>query len=189
MHVKKFYSELPPTTEDASQVANLAVPPESIVEALCELIRNKAVTVKSIICQHDTLAGGQRYPIHLVFYWKEVMHQYKIQERWQKAVTNLCCNINNNPIFAQANSILLHLPWTGNLTGFTNTIDIHQLSAFLTDEWLTDNHELMMLDILKQDLATASCTDNVFIENTAFSSLLTTACHNQQEYNSSWAYE
>jgi hypothetical protein len=67
MHVEKFYSKLPPTTEDASQVANLAVPPESIIEALCELICNKAA-IKSIICQHNTLAGGQHYPIHLVFY-------------------------------------------------------------------------------------------------------------------------
>jgi hypothetical protein len=141
MRVEKFYSELPPTTEDASQVANLEVTPECIVEALCELIRKKAVTVKSIICQHTSnpLTGRQRYPIHLVFYWKEVMHQYKIQERWQNAVTNLCCILDNDsesdPIYARANAILPHLPWTGNLTGlgFTNTIDIHQLSAFLTD--------------------------------------------------------
>jgi hypothetical protein len=189
MRVEKFYSELPPTTEDASQVANLAVPPESIIEALCQLIRNNAVTIKSIVCQHNALAGHQRYPIHLAFYWKEVMHQYKIQERWQKAVTNLYRNLDNNPIYAQANAILPHLAWTRNLTGFINSIDIHQLSAFLTDEWLTDDHELMMLDILKQDLATANCADNVFIENTAFLTLLTVACRNQQEYNSSQAYE
>ena len=150
---------------------------------------DKADTVKSIVCQHEPLVGGHRYPLHLVFYWKEVMHQYHIQERWQKAVMNLCCNLDDNPIYVQANSILPHLPWTGNLTGFTNTIDIHQLSAFLTDEWLTDDYELMMLDILKQDLAAANCDDNVFIENTAFLTLLTVACQNQQEYNSSQAYK
>ena len=110
-----------------------------------------------------------------------------INTKFKKVVTNICCNLDNSPIYAQANAILLHLPWTGNLTGFTNTIDIHQLSAFLTDEWLTDDHELIMLDILKQDLATANCSDNVFIENMAFLTLLTVACHNQQDYNSSQA--
>ena len=167
----------------------MAVPPESIIQALWELIRNKADTVKSIVCQHEPRAGGHRYPLHLVFNWKEVMRQCHIQERWQKAVTNLCRNLDNNPIYVQVNSILPHLPWTGNLTGFTNTIDIHQLSAFLTDEWLTDDHELIMLDILKQDLAAADCADNVFIKNTAFLTLLTVASQNQHEYNSSQAYE
>lgn len=189
MRVEKFYSGLPPTTEDASWVAKMAVPPESIIQALCELIRDKADTVKSIVCQHDPLAGGHQYPLHLVFYWKEVMRQYHIQERWQKAVTNLCRNLEVNQIYVRANSILPHLPWTGNLTGFTNTIDIHQLSAFMTDEWLTDDHELMMLDILKQDLAATNCVDKVFIENTAFLTLLTVASQNQQEYNSSQAYK
>ena len=61
----------------------------------------------------------------------------------------------------------------------------------MTEEWLTNDHELMMLDILKQDLVTANCTnsDNVFIENTAFLTLLTVASCNQQDYNSSKAYE
>ena len=187
MRVKKFYSELPQTTKDASQVAKFTVPPESIIQALCEFICNKKVTIKSIVCQHN--ASGHRYPLHLVFYWKEVMHQYKIQ--WKKAVTNICCNLDNSPIYTQVNDILPHLPWTGNLTGYTNTINIHQLSAFLTEEWLTNDHELMMLDILKQDLATANYTnsDNVFIENTAFLTLLTVASHNQQDYNSSKAYK
>ena len=189
MRVEKFYSELPPTTEDASHVANLAVPPESIVQELWDLIHNKTVTFKSIVCPHNTLAGGHRYPLHLVFYWKEVMHQYRIQEMWQKAVTNLCRNLGSNPIYVQANAILPHLPWTGNLTGFTHTIDIYQLSAFLTDEWLTCDHEIMMLDILKQDLAAANCADNVLVEDTAFLTLLTVAYRNQQEYNSSQAYE
>ena len=112
---------------------------------LTGLLNTKANTVKSIVCQHDPLARGHQYPLHLVFYWKEVMHQYHIQERWQKAVTNLSRNLEVNQIYIQANFILPHLPWTGNLTGFTNTIDIHQLS----DEWLTDDHELMMLESVR----------------------------------------
>jgi hypothetical protein len=60
MCVEKFYSGLPPTTEDASQVANMAVPPESIIKALWELIRNKADTVKSI--RHgDTVSQRRRW--------------------------------------------------------------------------------------------------------------------------------
>ena len=73
--------------------------------------------------------------------------------KWsQTFIRNLSINDNNptSSYFQQTNTILHHLLLTGHLVGFANTIEIHQLSAYLIKEWLTDDHELMMLDILRK---------------------------------------
>jgi len=91
-------------------------------------------------------------------------------------------------MFNAIKTALLYTPWTGQLQGFTNTIDLQQLSTYLTCEWLTDGHELLMLDVLKSDLLTNNCT-NLFIEDPAFTTLLEVAYENQEDYTTSKGYK
>ena len=95
-HPEKFYSELPPTTNNITQAANFATPPERIVDALWKLFHTQASMDKSIVCQHISLAGGECYPLCLVSYWREIVDQHKIQQKWQQAVTNLHQELVNN---------------------------------------------------------------------------------------------
>jgi hypothetical protein len=91
-------------------------------------------------------------------------------------------------VFDAIKTALLYTPWTGRLQGFRNTIDLQQLSAYLTREWLTDEHELLMLDVLKSDLLANNCT-NHFIEDPAFTTLLEVAYKNQEDYTTSNGYQ
>ena len=63
-----------------------------------------------------------------------------------------------------------------------------KLSVYFTQEWLSDDHELVMLSALKDNLIAAGNKDS-FIENTAFMLLLGSAYQDQQAYTTEKCYE
>ncbi|KAF5321301.1 hypothetical protein D9619_000198 [Psilocybe cf. subviscida] len=172
--IEKYYSTDPPNSTDLVHAHQFPLPPEDVVDGLWKALHmgSQSKKIQSIICQHEPSAGGQLFPLDLASYWKECLGQLAIQEKWMEAVE----------------AILPRLPWTGRLNGFANTINIDQLLLFLTREWLTDDHELILLDILKEDLACANHS-KVFVENTAFMVLLGTAYANDEEYATSSHYQ
>ena len=98
----------------------------------------------------------------------------EIQKKWKTAVQNLETFIRknkNSEALQQAFDTLSQLHWTGQLEPF-HIIDLHQLSIFFTADWLTDEHELVMLKALKEDLVVIGRADESFIEDTAFITLL-----------------
>jgi len=187
---QKYLSGLEPTTTKADEILCLPSPPESTVKILTKLIHDEAV--KSIECPHSaSVTRGCRYPVWIVLIWQELFHIRRDQKRWQHAVTNFETGRSleaGHKIFNAVKTALLYTPWTGQLQGFTNTIDLQQLSAYLTHEWLTDEYELLMLDVLKSDLLANNCT-NIFIEDPAFATLLEVAYENQEDYTTSKGYQ
>jgi hypothetical protein len=189
--VQKYTSELPPTVDDVHEIMSLHSPPDDILKTLQQSIR--AGLVKSIQCPHwhSPPAGGQRYPLWLAAFWVQLSSVRKIQESWRTAVRNLEAQVNQDkesvPL-RQAFNALSHIPWTGQLQGFRDTIELHKLSIYFTRGWLTDNHELVMLSALKDDLLAAKKTDS-FIENTAFMLLLGNAHRDRERYTTERCYE
>lgn len=61
------------------------------------------------------------------------------------------------------------------------------LSAFFTTEWLSDDHEYLMLQLLKKDLQDED-QHNIFMENTTFFLMLTAAYNNHENYKSDGHY-
>jgi hypothetical protein len=58
---------------------------------------------------------------------------------------------------------------------------MHHLSVYLSQEWLTDDHELLMLKVLEEDLHEVG-RDDCIIENTTFSLLLGNAFNKHDNY-------
>lgn len=155
MRPNKFTSNMPPNSENIADILGLHPPPESIVNALTTLIRDS--TIKSIRCPHESTAGKKRFPLVTVTYWARLITIRKIQSQWQDAFGQLQAQMDNNTnskLLQDVFNNLSHIPWHGQLSPNIcgNTITIPELSAFLTTEWLTDNHELIMLDLLSKDL-------------------------------------
>lgn len=179
---KKFISELLPNSEDIHEITSLLVPPPNILNALQDLIKNPTTIVKSIQCPHEPGAGGKRFPTETVLYWTRVVAIREVQTSWQDAVNNLQARIekNNSELLQAAVKSLSYTPWLENVP-LNEIVTIQRLSAFLTAEWLADEHELLMLDLLKKDLEEEG-QRNIFVENTAFSLLLKAAKTDQENY-------
>jgi hypothetical protein len=180
---KKFISELPPNSEDIHEITSLLMPPPNILSALQDLIKDPTMIVNSIQCPHEPSAGGKRFPTATVFYWTRVVAIRDVQSSWQHAVNNLQARIvkNNSELLQTAVKSLSYTPWLENVP-LNKVVTIQRLSAFLTDEWLDDEHELLMLDLLKKDLEEEGQRNSISVENTAFSLLLKSAKADQENY-------
>lgn len=111
----------------------------------------------------------------------------KIQQKWSVAIKNLKISIDKNKdcqALQQAFDTLSRMHWTGQLQPFYDDINLpsHQLSIYFTADWLTDDHKLVMLSALKEDLVVVGKADESFIENTAFMVLLGNAFKDQHNY-------
>jgi hypothetical protein len=107
-----------------------------------------------------------------------------MQESWRKAVQNLetqMAGSQDSLVLHKAFNSLAYILWTGQLQGLHDPIELHQLSVYFTRDWLTDDHELIMLDVLKEDLSRRG-ENTCFVENTAFITLLSAAYQNKEGY-------
>jgi hypothetical protein len=191
LRAQKYYSNLLPTSDNVDEITSLLSPPDDILANLQQCVQTQSDDViKSIQCPHSMTAGGQRYPVWLVSFWVQLSSIRKTQENWKTAVQNLKNQMARNQddlLLQKASNSLAYVPWTGYLQGFHSTITLPQLSVYLTRDWLTDDHLLVMLDTLKEDLKTTG-GDIYFIENTAFMTLLSGAYHNKDEYQTEHLY-
>ena len=180
MRPKKFISMLPPNSENIHEITSLQIPPANILSVLQGLIKDPMV--KSIQCPHEPGAGGKRFPTVTVLYWTQVVAIREVQISWQHAVNNLQARIDkkNSELLQAALRSLSYTPWFGNVP-LNEVVTVQKLSAFLTTEWLADEHELLMLDLLKKDLDDEG-QGHIFVENTAFLLLLKAAKADQQNY-------
>jgi len=187
--LRDYTSALPPTVDNVNEIVSRLSPPDDTLLALQQSIRSGQV--KSIHCLHYPTANSQRYPLWLVSFWTQLSSARRIQKQWRKAVRNLESQIDQDegsvPL-RQAFNALLYVPWTGQLQGIRDAIDLHQLSVYFTEEWLTNDHELVMLSALKDNLLAAGITDS-FIENTAFMLLLGNASRDREAYTTERCYE
>jgi hypothetical protein len=176
-----FVSKLPPNSENFHEISSLRTPPANIVRSLEDLVKNPSIN--SIQCPHEASADGKHFPISTVLYWARVIAIREIQTRWRHAVDRLQAKMDedvDSVLLKAAFQALSYVPWSGHVP-LNNVVHIHHLSAFFTTEWLTDKHELLMLDLLKEDLQQEG-QYNILVENTAFSLLLKATNSDQQFY-------
>ncbi|TFK63784.1 hypothetical protein BDN72DRAFT_722976, partial [Pluteus cervinus] len=116
-------------------------------------------------------------------FWDELRILRNIWNGWSKGVNELDARIQSTPtnLLRRAKLALNHIPWTGHLLGFPNSAELHHLSMYLTPDWLGDEHELIMLDLLKDDLSNEG-QQGILIENTHFTLLLMAAYNERDEY-------
>lgn len=175
------------STTSAIQV-NYSLPPPAIVTALKQHVKHGPIT--SILCPHLPAAGGAHYPLWIIEFWTKLLRARCVQESWTKAAHQLDARLQtspNNHLLQRAANALSHLPWTGDLRGYQNIIDTSHLSVYFTQEWLTDEHLLLMLELLEEDLS-RKFQEHVFIENTHFATLLTAAYHDRERYATERSY-
>ena len=178
-HIKNYVSEESPNIHHFSNPTELLSPPPAVVTALEQHVKRGSIT--SVLCPHLPAAGGARYPLWIVEFWTKLLTARRVQESWKKAAHQLDVRLQTSPtnhLFQRAANALSCLPWTGDLRGYRNTIDTCHLSVYFTQEWLTDEHLLLMLELLEEDLS-RTFQEQVFIENTHFTTLLTAAYHDQ----------
>ena len=176
---KKFISK-PPNSDDVHEIASLQMPPPNILSTLQDLIKDPVMM--SIQCPHEPSAGGKIFPITTVLFWTHVIAIQDVQTCWQHAINNLQARIskNNSDLLQAALQSLSYTPWLENVL-LNKVVSVQKLSAFLTTEWLADEHKLLILDLLRKDLEEEGL-GNIFVENTAFSLLLNAAMADQQNY-------
>ena len=183
-HVENFLSPLPPNIERFDDILAIHGPPNSVVNILAEKLQD--LSIKSIQCPHLANAGGQRFPIWIVAFWKRLLFMCDVQTNWCAAHHELVTQPMlkpDNHLLSSVLDTLSHVPWTGQLHVFQNSINIHKLWVFLSKEWLSDDHLLVMLDLLQEDITT-ELQNQIFIENMHFMNILTAAYHERMEYTS-----
>lgn len=182
--VEKFLSSLTPNVEKFNDILAIHDPPNSVVNMLADRIQDPSI--KSIQCPHLANAGGQRFPIWIVAFWKRLLIIRDIQTKWRAAHHELITQLTlkpKDPLLTSVLNTLSHIPWTGQLHVFKNSINIDKLWVFLSKEWLSDDHLLVMLDLLQEDIAT-ELQNQIFIENTHFMNILMAAYNEHTKYTS-----
>jgi hypothetical protein len=193
MQIEKYTSPLPPNSDNVEEMLALPIPPRDIVGALMHLVRNPNQQIlKSVLCPHAPAAGGKRFQTYLVQYWVRILEIHAAQSKWQGAVDRLQLRLSREPqseLVKKAFHTLTYLPWSISLQGpeLDGAIASDVLSAFFTTEWLSDEHEYLMLQLLKKDLQDED-QHNIFVENTTFFLMLTAAYNDRENYKSEGHY-
>jgi hypothetical protein len=153
-------------------LAILSPPDNTVKELTCRI---QDPSIKSIRCAHIANAGGQQFPTWVVVFWNKLLSLRSTQMKWHTAhhevISRLALKPDDN-LLNQVLNALSYIPWTGQLIGFQNLIGIHNLWTFLSKEWLSDDHLLIMLDLLQEDVA-IEYRNHILIENMHFMNVLT----------------
>ena len=193
VQVEKYTSPLPANSDNIEEMLALPIPPRDIVSALERLVRSpNQQTLRSVLCPHALAAGKKRFQTYLVQYWARILEICAAQSKWQDAVDRLQLRLSQEPqseLVKKAFHTLTNLPWSTSLQGpeLDGAISSDVLSAFFTTEWLSDDHEYLMLQLLKKDLQDED-QHNIFMENTTFFLMLTAAYNNRENYKSDGHY-
>jgi hypothetical protein len=188
MRIKKYVSKQPPNIHNVDNVGELLPPPAEVIMGLKHQLQKGSVT--SVLCPHLPASGGARYPLWIIEFWVKLRMIHNIQENWKRAANRLEAKFRTAPknhLLQHVAKTLNHLPWTGNLLGYFNTIDLCELWVYFTEEWLTDSHLLVMLELLIEDIP-SECHRCAFIENTHFTTLLAAAYNDQERYSTERSY-
>ncbi|THU85169.1 hypothetical protein K435DRAFT_686053 [Dendrothele bispora CBS 962.96] len=117
-------------------------------------------TITSIVIPHDDIDPTETYPLWLVPYWAELIPIHEAQRRWMPAVESLRQRQRLETALAGGSGALIDevydtlssLEWSGIISGFPIQIERHYLSAFFTNEWLSSEHEDLLMDLLRGEV-------------------------------------
>ncbi|KAG1855940.1 hypothetical protein F4604DRAFT_1932076 [Suillus subluteus] len=177
MSIEAFFSEDQPSLCDAQLIQDFPIPPTQTLDMLSksssEAVENGASSLK---CAH--LAGDAtktRLPLWVLTYCMERRTQLWKNEEGEEA----------RRLVAKIYNALTCISWSGKLGGFAVAEPVVELTAYATDEWLSDVHENQMLNLLWRRLQHQPQGQKIEIENIYFYGFLKKA----YEIRSSREYE
>jgi len=190
MRVEKYLSTQVPNSDNTNEIVALHPPPLDFIKALLNSLATRP-EIQSILCPHSPASGAQRYPLWTVTYWNDLSSVKETQSTWQSTLACLDDRMLQTDIQEQENEhqllwrsleTALGLSSTGSITtGNGVAVATQCLAGFFTTEWLSDEHESMMLDLLREDVKKEESTD-VVIETVWFIGLLMRAHADQENY-------
>jgi hypothetical protein len=181
-----YFSSEQPNIEDPQTIRMIPLSPSEIVSSLLPHVtvllaeHTKSTNLKlSVICAHiDSITTARRLPLWTITYWTEVLHlQTTIRRPWADTERVLqhrsqfkkrVNNQDSRNLIEQAYTMLGLLQWSGFVLGFENRETITHLTAYMTQEWLSDIHEIQMLELLRSTIHQRKGTIEVEIEGPYF---------------------
>jgi Ulp1 protease family, C-terminal catalytic domain len=173
-----FLSHLPPNITNIEEIVLLATPSEALLKNLlnCSEIKRS----QSFICRHlHDHTAGLRVPLWTIRYWLEVLEIHSIKLLWASAQTNLDFlrkehRLTNNikDLITEVSSALSTLSWKDKIKGFPAKTPPELLTSYLTQCWLTDEHETQMLHLLQKELTLRNPESNTDIPDIFFFNIL-----------------
>ncbi len=182
INVRNLLSKNEPTVDTAEELRSIPIPDCNIVEQLGRDVALEPPTrsSSSVIALHMPNGSAVRLPLWIITYWKEVLHlrggegpygawleaeRWVIQRRtsWGPSVPKTSYLLINNVL-----TMLSSLPWSANLSGFSNAESMVTLSRYLSRNWLTDIHENQLLDLLRRKLLRRTEGLGIELETTYF---------------------
>ncbi|KAG6380266.1 hypothetical protein JVT61DRAFT_8358 [Boletus reticuloceps] len=147
-----------------------------------------AVPIHSVTCAHLAIDFATSYhlPLWIISYWFKVSHLHNtIWPPWvnaEQVLKQLSClwRKASNPkgsqdLLQQAYMLLGSLPWSGFVLGFETHEKINHLAAYMTQEWLSDVHEMQMLELLQVTIRRQMATIEIEIKGPYFYGYLKSA--------------
>jgi hypothetical protein len=180
LQLRTFFSTQNATTTDLRKIQQIPLPPLSILEHLLQAteLRN----AQSIVCQHVHSLTGLHFPPWIVTYWAEVARIRTVKNKWILAEESIELRKKGNlhqteetkDLTTQVYNALATISWSATVQGFPGTVSVDCLAAYMTKEWLTDEHENQMLHLLGLELARGGEGDSegIYIAETFFMPLL-----------------
>lgn len=183
----EYFTNDPPTNTDVEEIRGLAIPPAAFVLVLAEKLGYG--DVESIRCPHIGMIGD-RFPPWTVRYWAEIIRIRDIRQTWMRAEDALQKLGRTQKGISSASASTIRkvymmlgcVSWAGTIRGFSATVSTRILATYATRDWLTDEHESQMLDLLRQEIVHEGLGERIELPTIFFLPKLQEAFHDQDRY-------
>jgi hypothetical protein len=172
-----FFSTQNVTTTDPGKIRQTPLPPLSTLEHLLQA--TELQNSQSIICPHVPGLTGLHFPPWIVTYWAEAARIQTVKNTWILAEESMELQKKGKHLTEETADLITRvydalstISWSTTVQGFPGTVSVEYLAAYMTKNWLTDEHENQMLHLLGYELARSSegcCEGNrIYIAETFF---------------------
>ena len=185
-----FLSHHTPNITNVEEIVHLPTPSEALLKNLlkCPEIGQS----QSFICKHlHDHRVELRVPLWTIRYWLEVLEIHSIKLLWASAQKNLDFLQQEHPLtnniknlITEVSSVLSKLSWKDKIKGFPVTTPPELLTSYLTQRWLSDEHETQMLHLLHKELTLRNPNSNIDIPDIFFYEILS-ELHREGTYDKS----
>lgn len=155
--IESYFSPLLPMVVTAERICTIPIPPFTIVEQLGK--HPELTSAKSVVCAHAPGSNNERIPTWCLKFWLKVLHIKPIKQEWLAAEESLQKMRQRRDrtdetlaLISQIYNMLSCISWSEDLKGFSARISTRFLATYLTVDWLNDEHESQMLDLLRHEI-------------------------------------
>lgn len=171
-----FFSSLAPNCSP-TDILGIPTPPKKVIDTVCETFEKlQKDDIKSICCPYARNGESKRFDLFIWSYWMDQAKARFVQQRFEAGVVALekrskkwKLQAESRQLAEDAIQLLGTIPWYGKVKGFEVSPDIYELSALLTDRWLNDDHEEMMITLLQREIAFDSSKSDILVPGSTLS--------------------